>query len=225
MNLDDILQRLGWQRKRPGFYAEHNTDKIIREELFPDLSFKGVMVEVGGGTPEFLSMSKHFKESGWRTIIIEPNPDFVEQHRRIGNEVYQFACSSEDCSDVPFTVVSQETKAYGGIVTDHSFSSINIKPEYAALMPASAKAKKILVEVRRLDGLLIKLGLAKIDLLSIDVEGWEIEVLQGLDMKKIDCPTIVIENFNHDPSYTKYMLRLGYRLIRQIEYNYIFQKG
>jgi len=225
MNLVDIMLRLRRRSMRPNFYAEHNTDKIIREELFPDLSFRGVMVEVGGGTPEFLSMSRHFKESGWRTIIIEPNPEFVEQHRRIGNEVHQFACSSEDCSDVPFTVVSQKTKAYGGIVTDHSFSSINIKPEYAALMPASAKAKKILVEVRRLDGLLIKLGLAKIDLLSIDVEGWEIEVLQGFDTKKIKCPVIVIENFNHDPSYTRYMLRLGYKLIRQIEYNYIFQKN
>jgi hypothetical protein len=33
---------------RPNFYAEHNNDKVIREELFPDFSFRGVMVKVGG---------------------------------------------------------------------------------------------------------------------------------------------------------------------------------
>ena len=66
----------------------------------------GVMIEVGGGTPEFLSMSKHFKDSRWRTIIIEPNLSFAQKHRDLGNEVYEYARASEDKTGVPFTVVS-----------------------------------------------------------------------------------------------------------------------
>ena len=96
MKLHDFLADMWHRRSKPRYYAEHNTDRVIREAFFPDFKVKGVMVEVGGGTPEFLSMSKHFKESGWRTIIIEPNPFFAEQHRLIGNEVYEFACSCED---------------------------------------------------------------------------------------------------------------------------------
>ena len=43
------------------YYAELNTDKVIRENYFPDFEYKGIIVEVGGATPDFLSMSKHFK--------------------------------------------------------------------------------------------------------------------------------------------------------------------
>lgn len=111
------------------YYAEHNTDKIIRQKYFPDYNYKGLIVEVGGGTPEFLSMSKHFKDTGWRTIIFEPNPKFAQLHRDMGNEVFEIACSNEDKSG-EFTIVEQHINAYGGVVTDHSFSSINIKENY-----------------------------------------------------------------------------------------------
>lgn len=219
---------MSWFRRRPTpqrYYAEHDTDRILRERFFQDLDSKGIMVEVGGGTPDFLSMSKHFKDSGWRTIVVEPNPAFVAQHRKCGNEVYQYACSAQDKSGVPFTVVSQEVEAYGGVVTDHSFSSIELKPGYAALMPSAATTKQIIVEVRRLDGILHGLGITRVDLLSVDVEGWEIEVLQGLDTRRIECPVIVLENFNHDPSYAVYMQGLGYELALKIEYNYVFTKA
>jgi hypothetical protein len=64
------------------------------------------MAEVGDGTREFLSMSKDFKESGWRTIITEPNPVFAREHRFVGNEVCEFGCSCEDRSDAQFMVVT-----------------------------------------------------------------------------------------------------------------------
>lgn len=93
------------------YYAEFDTDKIIREKYFPNYDYKGLIIEVGGATPEFLSMSKHFKDNGWRTIIIEPNPTFAQQHIEIGNEVYQFACSYED-KDGEFTIVEQQVSLW-----------------------------------------------------------------------------------------------------------------
>ena len=72
------------------YFAELGTDRVIRESYFPDFSVSGTMIEVGGGTPEFLSMSRHFKLNGWRTIVVEPNPEFVKLHRKQGNnEVYE----------------------------------------------------------------------------------------------------------------------------------------
>jgi len=43
------------------FYSENNLDAYIREELFPDYTYQGIMVEVGGGLPDSLSCSKHFR--------------------------------------------------------------------------------------------------------------------------------------------------------------------
>jgi hypothetical protein len=117
------------------YFAEHATAQKARERYFPDFDRRGVMVEVGRGTPEFLSMSKHFKDNGWRVVIVEPNPLFASMHRAMGNEVVECACSSENQTNVPFTVVSQEVEAYGGIVTDHSFSSLVLKPSYEAMIP------------------------------------------------------------------------------------------
>ena len=51
-----------------GFFAEFLTDKYIRENYFPDYSFKGTMIELGAGPPVFYSMSKHFRYNGWRCI-------------------------------------------------------------------------------------------------------------------------------------------------------------
>jgi FkbM family methyltransferase len=208
------------------FYAEFDTDKIIREKYFSDYDYKGLIVEVGGATPEFLSMSKHFKDNGWRSIIIEPNPDFVEQHKNAGNEVYEFACSYED-REGEFTIVHQDVKAYGGVVTDHSFSSIDVKESYlkhTEFTLTEKNTKKINVKIKKLDTILSELNINKIDILSIDVEGWEIEVMRGLNTKKIDCKLIVVENFLNDDSYKKYFESIGYNLSKVVNYNQIYIK-
>lgn len=208
------------------FYAEFNTDKIIREKYFPNYEYKGLIVEVGGATPEFLSMSKHFKDNGWRSIIIEPNPTFVKQHKEVGNEVYEFACSYED-KDGEFTIVHQEVNAYGGVVTDHSFSSIDVKQNYldrTKFILTERNSKKIKVKIKKLDTILSELNINKIDILSIDVEGWEIEVMKGLNTINIDCKLIVVENFLHDNVYENYFEGIGYYLSDTINYNQIYLK-
>jgi FkbM family methyltransferase len=208
------------------YYAEFDTDKIIREKYFPNYDYKGLIIEVGGATPEFLSMSKHFKDNGWRTIIIEPNPTFAQQHIEIGNEVYQFACSYED-KDGEFTIVEQQVSAYGGIVTDHSFSSIEVKDSYLRkpnFNLTNSNSKKINVKIKKLDTILNEINISKIDILSIDVEGWEIEVMKGLNTENIDCKLIVVENFLDDDSYKKYFESIGYYLSDNIQYNQIYLK-
>jgi FkbM family methyltransferase len=208
------------------FYAEFSTDKIIREKYFPDYEYKGTIVEVGGATPEFLSMSKHFKDNGWRSIIIEPNPNFVKQHKEVGNEVYEYACSYED-RDGEFTIVEQHVNAYGGVVTDHSFSSINVKQSYLEKTNfnlTDLNTKIIKVKIKKLDTILSEINVNKIDILSIDVEGWEIEVMKGIDTKNIDCKMVVVENFLDDKSYVDYFESIGYFLSENINYNQIYLK-
>ena len=210
------------------FYAEYNTDKIIREKYFHDLDYKGIVVEVGGGTPQFLSMSKHFKDSGWRAIIIEPNPVFYQEHLDAGNEVYKYACSFEDKKNQEFIVVKQNVDAYGGVITDHSFSSIAVKEEYLSktgFKLTESNTEKIMVNIRRLDSILDEASVNKVDLLSIDTEGWELEVMRGIDLSRIDCRVIVLENLFHHDEYTAYMNSNGYVLDIKIEYNYVYVKN
>ncbi len=212
------------------YYAEYDTDKILREKYFSDFEYKGVLVEVGGATPEFLSMSKHFKDNGWRTIIIEPNPKFAQLHRDSGSEVYEVACSDVDEEDVDFTIVEQniDIDEYNGKITDHSFSSLGIKQEYINKTEVeinNLSTRKIKVNVKRLETLLDSIGVKKVDILSIDVEGWELEVMRGLNTKTVSCNIIIIENLLHSVHYNEYMESLGFELVEKIQYNYVYKSS
>jgi len=210
------------------FYGELDTDRIIREVYFPDVEYKGTFVEVGGATPDFLSMSKHFKESGWRTIIIEPNPDFCKMHRDAGNEIYEFACSYEDKDNVDFTIVKQNVETIGGVITDHSFSSIEVKDEYlnkSGFKLNENNAQKIKVNVRKLQTILSEIKIEKVDILSIDVEGWELEVMKGIDTNLIKCRYIILENLYDNTNYNDYMTSIGFNLVQKISYNHVYESS
>jgi len=210
------------------YFAEFETDRIIRENYFPDSNYKGTLIEVGGATPDYLSMSKHFKLNGWRTIVFEPNPKFVELHQKANNEIYNYACSNENADDVSFQIVNwlgnKNYESEG--ITDHSFSAISVKESYLKKHGYSSvkdlAVTEIQVKVRRLDTILSEIQVENIDFLSIDVEGWEIEVLQGLNLSKHRPKVILLENYIHEESYTKFMEKFNYRLDEIIEHNYVY---
>ncbi|MFA5316785.1 MAG: FkbM family methyltransferase [Dehalococcoidales bacterium] len=182
-------------------------------------------MEVGAATPDFLSMSKHFRDFGWRCVCIEPNPRYVQMHRDCGSEVYQFACASDDVDNVDFQIVHKSDRYGANEITDHSYSALQVKDAYLkhdniqieSLSPVSIK-----VNVRKLDTVLSGLGIRHVDFLSIDVEGWELEVMKGFSTRAYRPKVILLENYTHSTEYVEYMRSLGYFLDKVVEYNYIF---
>jgi hypothetical protein len=59
---------------------------------------------------------------------------------------------------------------------------------------------------------------------SIDVEGWELEVMQGFDTNKYNPEIVLLENLDHLTSYHNYMMNIGYRLAGILQQNEIFKK-
>ena len=200
-------------------YAEFNTDSIIYETYFKGKI--GTMVEVGCADPEIYSMSKLFREYGWRCIGVEPNPYFVEKHKLVGNEIYQYAASIKNKKNVDFYLVNDYSE--GNKMTFESFSSLGLHEGYIEKHGMPQNIQTIQVETRKLTDILIKdAKVDKIDFLSIDVEGHELDVLRGLDMVKFRPDAILLENYLHDPSYHDFMSEKGYALVHVIEYNYMY---
>jgi FkbM family methyltransferase len=202
------------------YYAEFETDKYVRETFFPDLSYKGVMVEVGAGPPTFISTSKHFRDSGWRTICIEPNPKFVQQHQKEGNEIYQYACSNEE-KKTEFVINYNNDEWYSEENDGVSFSSLNIRYQN---IPEHNTQEIIEVKTIKLNTLLEKINVEKVDILSIDVEGWELDVMMGFDIKKYNPEVIILENFEKKPEYETFMNERGYIKHNELSYNHIYIK-
>jgi len=206
------------------YFEEFETDKIIREKFFPDFNYKGTMVEVGAATPEFLSVSHHFRLNGWRCICIEPNPIFAELHRQRGNEIYQLACSDQDKDAQDFEIVHEDNAYEKNEITDHSFSSLSVKQGYKNVDPkfGTRKISKTKVNVRKLDTILADLKIESVDFVSVDTEGWELEVMKGFNTAKYKPKLILLENFLHDPNYAEYMQGIGYSLLGKMNWNYVF---
>jgi FkbM family methyltransferase len=202
------------------YYAEYETDRYIRENFFPDFLYKGVMVDVGAGPPSFISNSKHFRDCGWRTICIEPNPKFVKQHQDAKSEIYQYACSNEE-KETSFIINYNNDEWYSENNDGVSFSSLEIRYKN---IPNHNTQEIIQVETIKLDTLLENLNINKIDILSIDVEGWEIDVLMGFNSNKYNPKVIVIENLESNKNYEKYMNEINYYLSAKLGCNEIYVK-
>ena len=206
-----------------GSQGEGAIDLIVQRRFFPGAE-GGVFVEVGAARPDYLSMSALFRSAGWRVILVEPNPQFCALHRAAGHEVLEYACADYDADDVSFSVVDSKGEAYrNGRVSFESFSAIAVKDSYRRLRP-DLEIRRIPVRVRRLDTLLASYAgdVAKIDVLSIDVEGWEIEVLRGLSMDRYRPKVIILENFLDDPAYSRFLSRQRYVLWRRSSPNDVY---
>jgi len=205
--------------------AEGNVDRIIQQKFFPKSDTDHIFVEVGAARPDYLSISALYRSIGWRIIAIEPNPEFCALHRAKGYEILQYACGDADKDDVDFFVVNSHGAQYiNGEVSYESFSSLGIKNSYAVLK-SDLDTKKIKVSMRRLDTILKTHAsdIQRIDILSVDVEGWELEVLSGLDMKAIYRPRImIIENIFNEKKYRTYMKNNDYILWKRVAPNDIY---
>lgn len=183
----------------------------LKSKFFSNLN-TGVMVEVGAAGPEFLSQSKPFRDIGWRCICIEPNPEFVKLHKDVGNEIYEYACSYEDKDDVNFEMVTQPING----ITYESFSSIEVSNKLALTGYANGKndlsINTIKINVRKLNHILEEAKVFKVDYVIIDVEGWELNVMEGFDTSNYQPKVIVLENAFSETyqEYHDYMLNLGY---------------
>jgi len=199
-------------------YAEFETDKFILEKYFHDKTI-GIMVEVGAAGPEHISTSKLFKDVGWRCLCVEPNPKFADQHRKIGNEIYEVALSDKSGENIEFNIITSPD----GQHTGEALSALAQRAPVRMINPTWVPwIKKISVKVMTLNELLEQAGVSKLDFVSIDVEGWELDVLRGFNAKKYSPKIILLENLDMSPVYHNYMKSIGYTLDHSLQQNEIY---
>ena len=210
------------------YKSETGVDKWIRENVFTDSAYKGLFVEVGAATPELISNSYHYRINGWRTISIEPNPKFVKLHKSVGSEVYQYACSDEDNDNGLFVVVGTDENPEG--ITYHSFSHLSdnslldkaIADDWIQVYTSTNK-KEIKIKIRKLDTILKKLNITHIDILTIDVEGNEMKVLNGIDFNTHKPTIIVLENIGGYFNFNQILEQYGYEFKAKLgEYDEVY---
>lgn len=211
------------------FYDTDKHDKYLCEHFFPDASQrKGIFVDVGACEDRFLSISRHFIDVGWTVLSIEANPEYAAKLRKVRDHVIEVAASNFDGEDVNFAIYHNartNMASWSGLELDHK----SLHP----WQPVKAPQRNVLVKVRTLNTILRQwqqqhpgLSLRNIDVVSIDVEGNELNVLQGLDLKFYRPKVFTIEecaspNGVVDPEIQRYLHSKGYRFhSRHVHNNY-----
>lgn len=153
--------------------------------LYKDkLSYRnGVYIELGAFDGVHWSNTKWLEDDfDWSGILIEPSLVGYEsclKHRDM-NKIFNCACVSFD----------YKNDFVSGDFNGHPMSSIN-----STRLNGSSEIK---VSAKTLQSVIDESGYKQIDFLSLDVEGYEFDVLKGIDFDKQDIKFMLIEVYNKD---------------------------
>lgn len=185
------------------YYGQDEIDKwLLKNCILPE---KGVIVDVGAG-PDGLNMSnsKLLEEVDWKALCIEGDPRNTElkKNRKL----------------VEMAVVSSKP--------DVTFYESQISPDISGIIKYNDQVKETKVKAVTLESLLKKHKIVKIDILSIDTEGSEVDVFESMDWQKHKPTYLVIEfdtqgkiNYDIEP----YFKNKGYRAIGVVGPNMVFE--
>ena len=166
----------------------------------------GFFVEVGANRPQQESQTWHLEQLGWSGVLIEPQPQLAHDLRAMRRaEVFAVACSSPQNAGrrMPLHVAG-------------ALSSL----DRDRMAPGSQPERVIEVPVRTLDDLLLEARAPlQFELLSVDVEGHELEVLSGFDLPRWRPRLVMLEDHVGDLERHRHLRHAGYRLIRRFENN------
>ena len=187
-------------------------------ELFPK-DFKGVCIDVGAYHPIWQSNTYVFGLSGWTIFYVEPNPNCAHHFSK---DLHQYAIGPENKDEVDYFIYSDSEES--------SFTGLFHYPTPYQLV------RIIKVKQRTLNWFMDNVvKVPRLDYLSIDAEGFDLLVLQSIDLGKWDVNVITIENWNNyyyknfpdkrtGTEAGEYLRSRGYQLVQHVYFNETYQK-
>jgi FkbM family methyltransferase len=206
------------------YWGLHELDRQIEKYLSFD---SGYFVELGANDGKLASNTLYYEKSrNWRGILIEPAPNLFLQcreNRSAENQIICAACVSFDYKD-----------EFVKIIYSNSMSvSLNVETDIGDPFAHAELGRQFLgsgetvfafgAVARTLNSILLEANApARIDFLSLDVEGSEIEVLKGIDHGSFRFRYMLIE-CRDITRLGDYLKSLRYRLVEKFnEHDYLF---
>ncbi|MFC2172935.1 FkbM family methyltransferase [Acidobacteriota bacterium] len=130
----------------------------------------------------------HFEEKGWRGICIEAHQDYIGllKRNRPGSVVIHCAVGEKDEEEVNFYA-----NARGSLSSLDPATRERFERDYSEYFTGFDIQR---VTKRTLNSVFREHDVKEIDILSIDIEGYEVEALQGLDLDRFSPRIFVIES-------------------------------
>jgi FkbM family methyltransferase len=188
----------------------------------------GYFVELGANDGVSQSNTLHFEKfRGWSGVLVEPTPhNFLKCRANRSSHTHIFCCA---CTAFDYAEKFVEV-AYSNLMT----TPIGLDSDISDPIAHAREGRRFLApadtvftfgaRARPLNDLLIEAGSpATIDLLSLDVEGAEMEVLKGIDHDRFRFRYICVECRDID-RMTAYLKTNGYELVEKLSgHDFLFK--
>ena len=193
-----------------------NDEELILSEIFKDL-YKGFYVDVGCHHPRRFSNTALLYKNGWNGINIDASAKTIKLFNVFRKRDKNInALISEKPEKLKYYYF--DDSALNGIL---SFQKVN------SLKNLGYKViNEQYMVTQRLDDIItnFKVPNERIDLLDIDVEGYDFQVLKSIDLSLFDVRVILIETGDNENEIAKYLLKYNYSFYKKIDRNSFFLK-
>lgn len=178
------------------YYSQFGEDYLLWE--FFEHKLEGFFVDIGAFDGVHLSNSYSFELQGWNGICVEPHPVYFDYCRNSRPNSYcvNAACVGDETKQhVEF--LSEEMGLLSGIGFNRE---ADVRQRYAKRGLNFEGFKKVEIPAVTIDNLLAAYlpESVAIDFISIDVEGTETDVLDGLDLNLYQPRVLIIETNTPD---------------------------
>ncbi len=212
-------------------FKRHSCRGSIDKELIRILNKKqnGFFLEVGAYNGISESVSLRFEtELKWKGILIEPNPihfKFLKKNRG-KNICLNYICLNQKNLNQKIYIKNLNQMSY--LVSENGSFGLNDYPidriNALAKKSMSGDFNNFICEVQTLKNIFDAQEIKKIDLAIIDVEGSEIDLLDGIDFSKVDIDLFCIETYNFK-RLDEFMKKKDYIYIKKLhKEDYVFKK-
>lgn len=203
------------------YYSQCNQDRILNEKIFKN-NKNGFYVDVGANHPTIISNTYFFeKELNWNGICIEPQKDMYEllQKERksinLNYGVYNKKTELEFCKTI---------SGLSGIVETYDPNHIRRINKESFENNIKNVIEKIKVDT--LENIFDEYNVKTVDYITIDTEGSEYEILQGINFDKVKINVIDIEDNYPNSERSKlthnFLLNNNFKYIGNIEFDKIY---
>lgn len=191
-------------------YSQYGEDLIIDAILGIDRPF---YVDIGANHPKHLSNTYRFYRRGGTGINVEPDPSaFPDLATARPSDINLPIGISVTSGTLPFYRISASTLS----TFNKSDADLSVADGYRLLQTVQVPIETLAVILER------HRPKGAIDFISIDVEGYEIEILKSNDWSRFRPTVIVLEINRNQTSLLEYMGQLDYVLVMNNGTNGIF---
>jgi FkbM family methyltransferase len=167
----------------------------------------GFFLDIGANEPKHASQTWFLEQKGWRGVLVEPQKVLCErlEAQRPNSRVIRAACGPPGhMPEMTLHVAAEPSKS--SLVRN----LVDAGTSYVGTE---------LAPIKTVDELLLEAGKPKLDFVSIDVEGTQLDVLRGFNLQRWKPALLLIEDHLHNLDVHRFLKQRNYILVKRTGLN------